>query len=34
LEDMRTEDILVNGKFVPSPGTDEEKRWKEAGKPV
>jgi hypothetical protein len=28
------QDILVNGKFVPSPGTEEEKRWKEAGKPV
>jgi len=34
LEDMRAEDILVNGNFVPSPGTEEEKRWKEAGKPV
>jgi hypothetical protein len=28
------QNILVNGKFIPEPGSEGEKQWKQAGKPV
>jgi phenylpyruvate tautomerase PptA (4-oxalocrotonate tautomerase family) len=44
LEEMKSEvnstlnkliqNILVNGKFVPEPGSEDEKRWREADKAV